>query len=177
MRSIIFTTSHNIIRRIFYVIGGILMLAGTLVPAISVGQGFGASDFPYDTESTVPLIGDNEPTNLGQVIKTETVNPTTSILKRLTDFFRLSWTAYDNQNSTSKATDYVKRILNIMLGLVSFISLVMVIFAFYLIFFSKGEEAVGKAKKILVGVGIALAIMWLSRFIASFFFDIYKTVT
>ena len=66
------------------------MLAGTLVPAISVGQGFGASDFPYDTESTVPLIGDNEPTNLGQVIKTETVNPTTSILKRLTDFFRLS---------------------------------------------------------------------------------------
>jgi hypothetical protein len=26
-------------------------------------------------------------------------------------------------------------------------------------------------------VGIALAIMWLSRFIASFFFDIYKTVT
>ena len=46
-----------------------------------------------------------------------------------------------------------------MLGLVSFISLVMVIFAFYLIFFSKGEEAVGKAKKILVGVGIALAIM------------------
>jgi hypothetical protein len=26
-------------------------------------------------------------------------------------------------------------------------------------------------------VGIALAIMWLSWFIASFFFDIYKTVT
>jgi hypothetical protein len=34
------------------------------MPAISVGQGFAASDFPYDTESTVPLIGDNEPTNL-----------------------------------------------------------------------------------------------------------------
>jgi hypothetical protein len=26
-------------------------------------------------------------------------------------------------------------------------------------------------------VGIALAVMWLSRFIASFFFDIYTTVT
>jgi hypothetical protein len=26
-------------------------------------------------------------------------------------------------------------------------------------------------------VGIALAIMWLSRFIASFFFSIYTTVT
>jgi hypothetical protein len=53
----------------------------------------------------------------------------------------------------------------------------MVIFAFYLIFFSKWEEAVGKAKKILIGVAIALAIMWLSWFIASFFFDIYGTVT
>jgi hypothetical protein len=52
----------------------------------------------------------------------------------------------------------------------------MVIFAFYLIFFSKGEEAVGKAKKILIGVAIALAMMGLSRFIASFFFDIYTTV-
>jgi len=35
----------------------------------------------------------------------------------------------------------------------------MIIYAFYLIFFSKDEEAVGKAKKILIGVGIALAIM------------------
>jgi hypothetical protein len=35
----------------------------------------------------------------------------------------------------------------------------MIIFAFYLIFFSKGEDGVAKAKKILVGVGIALAIM------------------
>jgi hypothetical protein len=36
---------------------------------------------------------------------------------------------------------------------------------------------VTKARKILVGVAIALAIMWLSWFIASFFFDIYGTVT
>jgi hypothetical protein len=53
----------------------------------------------------------------------------------------------------------------------------MVIFAFYLIFFSKGEDGVAKAKKILIGVGIALAIMGLAWFIASFFFDIYQTVT
>jgi hypothetical protein len=35
----------------------------------------------------------------------------------------------------------------------------MVIFAFYLIFFSKGEDGVVKARKILIGVAIALAIM------------------
>ena len=107
------------------------------------------------------------------IIKQDTNTPT-SLLSRLTDFFRLSGTSYDT--GTSPATNYVKRILNIFLGLVSFLSLVMVIFAFYLIFFSKGEEAVGKAKKILIGVAIALAMMGLSRFIASFFFDIYTTV-
>ena len=167
-------TSHKIIRHVFYVLGGLLALV-TLVPTITVGQQFLESDFPYDVST--PLQEDNEPTDIGQVVKTDTVNPTTSILKRLTDFFRLSWTAYDKPESTSKATDYVKWILNIMLGLVSFLSLIMIIVAFYLIFFSKGEDGVGKAKKMLIGVGIALAIMWLSWFISSFFFNIYNTVT
>jgi len=35
----------------------------------------------------------------------------------------------------------------------------MIIMAFYMIFFSKQEEAVGKAKKMLIGVAIALAVM------------------
>jgi len=176
MRQYITTASHKIIKNIFYILGAILAL-WTLIPAISVGQQFSDTDFPYDINSTTQLQGTDEPTNLADTVAQDTVNPTTSILKRLTDFFRLSWTTYDNPNSTSKATDYVKWILNIFLGLVSFLSLVMIIFAFYLIFFSKGEDGVGKARKILIGVGIALAIMWLSRFIASFFFDIYRTVT
>lgn len=161
-------------KHVFYILGGILALS-TLLPAMSVGQQFTDTQFPYDTST--PLQWANEQTNLANVIKTDSVNPTTSILKRLTDFFRLTGTAYNKPGSTSRATDYVKWILNTMLGLVSFLSLVMIIFAFYLIFFSKGEDGVGKARKILIGVGIALAIMWLSWFIASFFFDIYTTIT
>jgi len=176
MEQYITTTSHTIIKNIFYILGAILAL-WTFVPVISVGQQFSDTQFPYDINSTTQPQGTDETTNLANVIQQDTVNPTTSILKRLTNFFRLSWTSYDNPNSTSKATDYVKWILNILLGLVSFLSLAMIIFAFYLIFFSKGEDGVGKARKILVGVGIALAIMWLSWFIASFFFDIYTTVT
>jgi hypothetical protein len=53
----------------------------------------------------------------------------------------------------------------------------LIIFAFYLIFFSKGEEAVKKATKILTGVGIALGIMALSRLIVSYFFNIFITTT
>jgi hypothetical protein len=78
-------------------------------------------------------------------------------------------------SSTSPATDYIKWIMNIALGLVSFVSLILVIYAFYLIFFDKGEEGVKKAKKILTGVAIALVIIGLSRLIVSFFFSIYTT--
>lgn len=172
MRTFIATTPHKIIKHIFYILGGIFALANFL-PSASLGV-FTDAEFPYEIQWEDFTYEEDAEANLATLIKEDT-NESTSLLQRLTDFFRLSGTSYDT--GTSKATNYVKRILNILLGLVSFLSLVMVIFAFYLIFFSKWEEAVGKAKKILIGVGIALAIMWLSRFIASFFFDIYQTVT
>lgn len=181
MKKYIKTTLHKIVKNIFYMLGWFLAL-GSIIPAVSLWQWFSNTDsaFPYDINAT-PANADT--TNLSTIVKQEWVgtpgstNTNPTIIKRLTDFFRLSGTSYNSGNFTSTATDYVKRILNILLGLVSFLSLVMIIFAFYLIFFSKGEEGVTKAKKILIGVGIALAIMWLSWFIASFFFDIYTTVT
>lgn len=172
----------NISTYILSFLGGVLLVGTFVAPMITRGQ-FAEEAFPYEIQwqeydSTDPITTDIA-ADLIKPDLTPGQNAQTppSLIKRLTDYFRLSGTAYDNPNSTSKATDYVKRILNIMLGLISFLSLIMIVFAFYLIFFSKGEEAVGKAKKILIGVGIALAIMWLSRFIASFFFDIYATVT
>ncbi len=174
MKSIIW---KNISTIILSFLGGILSV-WILLPAISYGQGFSdaESNFPYDIQGQEydPLT-ETPTTDIASGIITQDTNEPTSLLKRLTDLFRLSGTSYTT-GTTSPATNYVKRILNIFLGLVSFLSLVMIIFAFYLIFFSKGEEAVGKAKKILIGVAIALAMMGLSRFIASFFFDIYTTV-
>jgi len=169
----------NISTIILSFLGGILSV-WILLPAISYGQGFSdaESNFPYDIQGQEynPDDPNNIPTtDIASGLITQDTNEPTSLLRRLTDFFRLSGTSYTTA-TTSPATEYVKWILNIFLWLVSFLSLVMVIFAFYLIFFSKGEEAVGKAKKILIGVAIALAMMGLSRFIASFFFDIYTTV-
>jgi len=51
----------------------------------------------------------------------------------------------------------------------------LVIFAFYLILFDKGEEGVKKAKKILIGVAIAIALMGLSWILVGFFFNLYST--
>jgi uncharacterized membrane protein len=160
MNKYISTVTQKIVKNIFYIVGGILALA-SFVPSVSMGE-FSPSEtaFPYDINSTTQLQGTDETTNLSDVVKSDTVNPSTSILKRLTDFFRLSGTSYNpGGTNVSVATNYVKWILNMMLGLVSFLSLVMIIFAFYLIFFSKGDDGVAKAKKIIVGVGIALAIM------------------
>ena len=131
--------------------------------------------FPYDINSVNQLKWDSETTDIAGLMKQDSITPNNSIMTKLRAFFRLSGTTYDK--GWTKATDYIKWILNILLGLISFIALILVIYAFYLIFFSKWEEWVTKAKKILVGVAIALALMWLSRFIVSFFFNIFRKVT
>lgn len=165
------------LKKYSYLIGimGSMILFG--IWSVSLSE-FGQEGFPYDIQGEEYNASTEVPTTdiASELIKPDT-NDSTSLLQRLTDYFRLNDTEYDNPGSVAKATDYVKWILNILLGFVSLASLVIVIVAFYLIFFGKGDEAVTKAKKMLIGVAIALAIMWLSWFIASFFFNVYTTIT
>lgn len=74
--------------------------------------------------------------------------------------------------SNTGATNYISYIVNIALGLGAFIALVIIIYWFYLMFFSDQEEWFAKAKEILKGASIALFIIWLSRFIISFLFSV-----
>ncbi len=167
----------RVLSKYIFSIVGWIFLVGSYVPIVSLGQQFSNTEFPYDIQGQEYTPSEATKTDIAaELIVPDTQNKT-SLLQRLTDFFRLSDTSYNADGSTAKATNYVKWILNILLGFVSFLSLVMIIFAFYLIFFSKWEDGVAKARKILIGVAIALAVMWLSWFIASFFFDIYTTVT
>jgi hypothetical protein len=46
----------------------------------------------------------------------------------------------------------------------------MLIYAFYMMFFSKEESGMTKAKQVLKWVIIALIVMWLSRFVVSMIF-------
>ncbi len=157
-----------------------LLLSCMIIFSLGIAYNFTVAQtepFPYDINSTTQLTSQDEPTDISQVIKEDSLTPTTSLMTRLTSFFRVSGTSYNPDNTGSPALAYVKRILNIVLALVSFVSLILIIFAFYLIFFGKEEDAFKKAKKILTGVAIALAIMGLSRFITSFFFNVFTTVT
>jgi hypothetical protein len=76
------------------------------------------------------------------------INNNESVLNRLLSLFNLSQQSrYDS--GTSKAIYYTKMIVNMMLSFVSFIALIMLIYAFYMMFFSKEESGMTKAKQVL----------------------------
>ncbi len=113
-------------------------------------------------------------TDLAEIMKNDSINTKeTTLLYQIRQYFRL--TGNDVYDQEKPAIAYISMIINMLLWLTSLISLILLIFAFYLIFFQKGEEGVKKAKKILVGIAIALIIMWLSRLIVNFFFEVYTT--
>lgn len=151
-----------------------LLIAAMTMISFAYAQ---TESFPYDIPSQTQISSQDEPTDISQIIKDDSLTPSNSIMNRLTNFFRVSGTSYNPDNTGNPAINYIKWILNMVLALVSFVALVLIIFAFYLIFFGKADDAVKKAKKILTWVAIALAIMWLSRLIVSFFFNVFTTVT
>lgn len=128
-------------------------------------------DFPYDIDMTNTTPTDT--LDIWDIVKTDAIQPSNSILNRLFWILWLQWSTYTQWDK--KAEYYVKMILNMVLWLVSFISFVIIIYSFYLIFFVKQEEWVAKARKMLIGVFIALVIMWLSWLIVSLIFNIYQT--
>ena len=79
-----------------------------------------------------------------------------------------------NRNNDHKFLDYARAIINMALGLVAFIALIMSIYTFYMMFFSENEAGIKKAKWNLIGIFIALAIIWLSWLIVSFIFRWYE---
>jgi len=138
-------------------------------------------DFPYtDANGWATITNDDSNTSLEiwKIINENAVQADNSILQRLLLIFKLKWSnRYNAETWHLKAFAYVKMIVNYMLTLVSLIALILTIYGFYLMFFSGQDEWLKKAKKILTWVAIAMAIMWLSRFIISFIFWVYNTNT
>ncbi len=160
-----YRTCISQIRRIWYtlsyrVILFWLLLGGGYSHAQNIPQDIG---FYYGDGWT-----EGASTDLGHLIKEESINNSDSLLNQLIELFWLTNPAY--WTGTSRTIDYVKWIINLSLSLVSLIALILIIYGFYLMFFSKDEEWFAKAKKILKWVAIALTIMGLSRVIVSFFF-------
>lgn len=143
----------------------------TLITGYAVYGQFDNTEPFYDvSRMTDP---DEDTLDIANTIQIGELESSDSTFSQIRNFFGLG--QYSQEERPALA--YIQIIINRLLGLVSFVSLIMVIFAFYLIFFSKQEEGVGKAKKMLMGVAIALAVMGLSRLIVSYFFNLYSITT
>ena len=137
----------------------------------SLGQS--QNGFYYQNDSSQWVTKESNKTDLAKIIKKDSIDGNTTLLYKIRGFFQLNGT--DTYSGKTPATNYITMIINIALWLVSLVSLILVIFAFYLIFFDKWEEGVKKAKWVLKWVAIAITLIALSRIIVSFFFDFYKT--
>jgi len=93
-----------------------------------------------------------------------------TILRRLLKQFWLDYSKWKDL----KFIDYLRAIINIALWLLSLVALIMTIYTFYMIFFSKDDAWVKKAKENLTWIFIALAIVWLAWIIISFIFRLYN---
>jgi len=109
---------------------------------------------------------------IGKMIKEDAIQDQTTIIYKLRKIFGLTGWIYNK--SDDKALDYIKMIINMALSLVWLISLILLIYAFYLMFFSEQEEWLTRAKKIMIWVAIALTVMGISYFIVEFIFYLYK---
>ena len=127
--------------------------------------------FPYWSEETDALECDTNLWDCTSINEDNTKPVRDTIIRRLLNVFWLD----SSHEKDLKFIDYAKAIINMLLGLVAFIALVMTIYTFYMIMFSGSEEWIKKAKWNLVGIFIALGIIWLARLIVSFIFWRYQT--
>lgn len=130
-----------------------------------------------DALTTPPLtdIFTNNPqgedaTEVGKLTKKYAIDPQQGAVQRIIDLF------FDSDLNTpqQKATYYIKGVLNLFLSIIGFVALVYVIYGFYKMFASAGEDGLKEAQKIVIRGGIALAVIGIARFIVSRFFKIYE---
>lgn len=109
-------------------------------------------------------------TQLSNIIKQDIVEPNNGVLKKTLRLFHLDQFI---TLSNSSALEFVKYIINIALGLVSFIALVVIIYGFAKVFFAEDDKWVTEARKTIQGAAIAIAIIAISWFIVTFLFYLY----
>lgn len=128
--------------------------------------------FPYWSEDVEALECDSTSLWDCTSIKEDERKPVRdTIIRRLLWVFWLD----TSHEKDLKFIDYAKAIINMALGLVAFVALVMTIYTFYMVMFSGNEDWIKKAKWNLVGIFIALGIIWLAWLIVSFIFWRYQS--
>lgn len=113
-------------------------------------------------------------TDVGQVFKDEAIKDKQWVVQKIMRAFNID---YIEKSNGQTATFYVKEVLNWLLAILWLVSLLMLLFGFYKMFFAKDhEEWFTAAKKIITNALVAIVIVALAWFLVSRFFKIYEVV-
>lgn len=84
------------------------------------------------------------------------------------------WFEFD---SGQVAIKFINNLINFALVVVWLIAMIVLIYGFYKMFFSDGEEWWTDAKKLVTNTVIALIVIWFARFITSRAFNLFYATT
>ena len=141
------------------------ILIATLISATTIiGINFAIEPFPY----TWFDISSNQNTDFSEELKSN-ISDENNGFYRLFHLFMPNDSMYWSSNNPSFLF-YLKTIVNLLLSFVSLIALILMIYAFYMIFFKKDEAGFTTAKQMIKWIVIALVVIGLSRIVVSFLF-------
>ena len=149
-----------------------ILMGICLLPNVTHAQVSLSQQFPYEWIEIAPWTVDTSFSN----ILSEWIDDSENWIKRLLQLFMPNSAMYDNWAWPSLLF-YLKTVVNLLLSFVSLIALILVIYAFYMIFFKKDEAGITTAKQVIKWVVIALFVIWLSRIVVSFLFRFEKENT
>ena len=138
---------------------------------ISTWKSFAIETFPYSWID----IWVNQNTDFASDLK-EDIADSSNWFNKLFHLFMPNSDMYWSDTSPSFLF-YLKTIVNLLLSFVSLIALILMIYAFYMIFFKKDEAGTTTARQMIKWIVIALVVIWLSWIVVSFLFRFEKENT
>jgi len=154
---------YRMIKTFLFFLAGITLRVQSFVFAQSTENEFFYNGF-----------GDGTPTtDQGSIVRNDVVNPDEGVVKKIIRVLDLD--QYLSLSDQS-ALEYVKNLLNVILGLTALVAFVIIVFGFSKILFADNDDAITDARKTVQGAAIAIVIIGVSRLLVSFLFTIYNTV-
>lgn len=157
---------------IYWLVWGVVALVCSVVPYGVLAQ---SSDFYYDQTQNTP----SSTTQVGEIVHDDIVDAPQGFLQQLLDVLGLSQYASGTDPSTGDtlwATNLLRRIINIAIGLSALLALIVLIYGFGSILFLSDEEGVDRARKYIKGAAIAILLLGVSRLIVSGIFYVYGVI-
>lgn len=127
-----------------------------------------SKEFPYITDSRNTTVTRTTTTDMGKLL--QQTNQGGSLLEKYLTLFGINYS-----DGNGKAITYIQVLINYALSLIWIVSVVLIMYSFYAIFFAtKSEDAISKAKKTAIWASVALIIVGLSAYIVNFIFYLYN---